>query len=124
MNIPAAIVPAFIIKYFPFSTINVSAFATGLQSAGVNVITFVPPGTVIILVTTTSFPMFPDVPVRKRIVPQFIIPLIAVAVVIVVVLPPFAVRVFDHRHLAPQIPAPNVPAKAPEATCTQASSSK
>lgn len=68
--------------------------------------------------------MFPAVQVRKRIVPQFINPLIVVAVVTVVVLPQLAVRVFDHRHLAPQAPAPNVPARAPEAICTQASSSK
>ena len=47
----------------------------------------------------------------------------AVAVVIVFVLPQLAVIVFDHLALAQQAAAPKVPARASEGICTQASSS-
>lgn len=36
LNIPAATVPAFIIKNFPLSTANVSVFTTTHENAGVN----------------------------------------------------------------------------------------
>ena len=50
---------------------------------------------------------------------QFIVPV----VVAVVVVQPFAVTALLRLCLAPQAPAPNVPANAPDGICTQASSS-
>ena len=50
-------------------------------------------------------------------------PVIPVAVVTEVVLPPLAVSVVDHRDLAPHAHAPNTPANASEGICTHASSS-
>ncbi len=49
--------------------------------------------------------------------------LIEAVVVAVVVVPPFAVTALLHLCLVPQAQAPNVPAKAPDGICTQASSS-
>ncbi len=109
LNIPAAVVPAFIIKNLPLSIANVSVFTIAHDSAGVNCRVFVPPGFIITHVTFTSFPTW--LPERKRIVAQFASHVMAVAVVTVDVLPPLAVRVLLQRLLAPQAQAPNVPAR-------------
>ena len=84
----------------------------------------VPPGTVITPDTIASRHTFPAVPVSILSTEPFISPLIAVAVVMVVVVPPVAVIGFDHLALTQQAPAPKVPARAPDEVRTQASSSK
>lgn len=55
LNIPAAVVPAFITKNLPLSIANVSVFTIAPDSAGVNCRVFVPPGFIITQVTVTSF---------------------------------------------------------------------
>ena len=65
-------------------------------------------------------PTLAAVQVRNLILAPLINPFIAVAVVIVVVLPPLAVNEELHRLLAPQAHGPNVQAKAHDGICTRA----
>lgn len=100
---------------------NVSPLQTDAHIAE-NCILLVPPGTMRTPVTVDSYPA--DVPVRKRIFfPIASHVILAVVDNSVVVHAADVVKVFDHRDLVPQEPAPKVPASESDGICTKASSS-
>lgn len=105
-----AIVPALSTRNNHVSTAKVSVFATGEARVSAKVISFVPPATILMPVTVTSFPAFDQVK-NLTFLPIHSL-LINVSVVIFPVVPPFAVRVLDQSIHHPQDPAPNVPARA------------
>jgi hypothetical protein len=98
----ADIVPEFHIKNLPVSITNVSVFATAFASAA-NCIVEVPVAGIIAPVIVASKPAF--APVKNLIVLPTHKPLIAVAVVAVVVEPPLAVIVVLNLDLVPHEPA-------------------
>lgn len=116
LKIPAAVVPAFMMKNRPVVRTNVSVLTTADGNAVSNVIVYVDQedDTFCTVLSKYAFAAVPDM---NRTVEPIAIPFIADVVVIVVVVHPVAVYVLENEWYVPHAPAPNVPANAMEGIC-------
>lgn len=122
LNIPEAIVPAFITKNLHVSTAKVSVFATAQENAGENVIVEVQPGTTKTSVMTDSLPAWDHVSILS-VFHLASHDIAAVVVIVDVVDHVVAVTVFDRLCLHQHDQAPKAPTNAHDGICTHPSSS-